>query len=150
MGDCYFLATLASMAEVPSKIEALFETKEVNAAGIYMMYFFINGVKTPVIVDDNLPYRNGRLTMAKGKGGELWVCLLEKGWAKLHGSYARMAFGWPEFAGVHLSCVPSRHFSHDVMQKDKKKAAKFHQALLHADNKNFSIMCCTPGYGEGK
>jgi calpain-15 len=55
LGDCYYLCTLASMAEEESRIMDRFITKEVNAAGIYLMTLYINGEETPVIVDDWLP-----------------------------------------------------------------------------------------------
>ena len=55
LGDCYFLAVLSAMAEFPGRVEALFVTKEVNAAGVYLMKFIVNGVETPVMVDDYLP-----------------------------------------------------------------------------------------------
>ena len=109
LGDCYFLAVLSAMAEFPDRIQALIETKTVNAAGIYMLKFFINGIETPVVVDDHLPVIGGSVqpTFAHNKNGELWVALLEKGWAKLHGSYARVESGLPCFANTHLSGVPS-------------------------------------------
>ena len=60
LGDCYFLAALSSLAEFEDRVRALFVTQEVNAAGIYMVNFFINGNETPIIVDDYLPVnRNG-------------------------------------------------------------------------------------------
>lgn len=55
LGDCYFLAALLSLAEVPERITDRFITKVKNDAGIYAMTFFVNGVETPVIVDDFLP-----------------------------------------------------------------------------------------------
>ena len=78
------------MARLPSRIESLVETKEINKAGIYLLKFVINGIETPVIVDDYLPVdmKTGKLAFAHSKPGELWVSLLEKAWAKLNGSYA--------------------------------------------------------------
>jgi len=32
-----------------------FYNTEINSAGIYLMFFFVNGVKTPVFVDDSIP-----------------------------------------------------------------------------------------------
>lgn len=43
------------MAEVPDNIKIRIETIEVNKAGIYLMTFFVNGILTPVIVDDWVP-----------------------------------------------------------------------------------------------
>jgi len=55
LGDCYFLATLSALAEVPSRIESRFITKEANKCGIYAVTFFVNGIETPVIIDDFFP-----------------------------------------------------------------------------------------------
>ena len=43
------------MAQHPDRIGFLIETKEINVSGIYLLRFFINGIETPVIVDDYLP-----------------------------------------------------------------------------------------------
>ena len=109
LGNCYFLAVLSSMAEFPNRIKALIETPEVNSAGIYLLKFFVNGVETSVIVDDYLPVHKGtkKLAFAQSDKQELWVSLLEKGWAKLHGSYAATSGGLPDFAANHLAGVPS-------------------------------------------
>ena len=121
LGDCYFLAVLSALAEFPERIKALFVTQEVNKAGIYLMKFHINGVEKLVMVDDYLPVRQeGGLAFAGAKEGELWVSLLEKGWAKLHGTYARVESGIPCFACSHLTGVPPESINHDeVEDKDK-------------------------------
>ena len=84
------MSALSSLAEFPDQVKDLFVTRRVNPAGIYCMMFYINGIRTPVVVDDWLPCRNGRPAFARSRRGEeeLWVCLLEKAWAKLHGSFA--------------------------------------------------------------
>lgn len=91
LGDCYFLAVLSSLAEKPDRVQHLFYTKEINRAGCYLVYFYVNGIKTPVIVDDWFPVNeDGTIAFAHSKNQEIWVSLLEKAWAKLHGSYARV------------------------------------------------------------
>lgn len=40
-----------------------------------------------VIVDDNIPLHNGKISFTATNNAEIWVTLLEKAWAKLHGSY---------------------------------------------------------------
>lgn len=55
LGDCYFLAVLSSLAEQSDRVQHLFYTKQANSAGCYLVYFYVNGAKTPVIIDDYLP-----------------------------------------------------------------------------------------------
>ena len=118
LGDCYFLAVLSSLAEFPKRVEALFYTKEINNAGIYLVKFFINGNETPVIVDDYLPCtKDGKPAFAYSKNRELWVSVLEKAWAKLHGTYARTAGGLPSFACSHLIGVPSESILHKSVEE---------------------------------
>lgn len=100
------------------------------------MSFYINGVETPVFVDDWLPVRHGKPCFASSRVGELWVILLEKAWAKLHGSYARTESGLPSFATTHLLGVPSLTVHHD---KDLDNE-KFWVKLQEADRRNFTIM----------
>ena len=63
------------------------------------MKFWINGVETPVYVDDNLPCKWGKISAFAGcndNSDELWVTLMEKGWAKMNGSYDRISGGSPK------------------------------------------------------
>lgn len=95
----------------------MFITKEINKAGIYMVRFFLNGQETPVIVDDHLPVNKaGKPCFATCRDGEIWVSILEKAWAKLHGTYARTEGGLPCFAASHIMGVPSESFSHDAIE----------------------------------
>ena len=95
----------------------MFVTKTVNSTGIYMVRFFLNGQETPVTIDDYLPVnKNGRPAFAYSADGELWVSLLEKAWAKLHGSYARTEGGLPCFAASHIMGVPSESHNHDEIE----------------------------------
>ena len=43
------------MAAQPEHIFDLFETKEYNSAGIYMVYMYVNGIRTAVVIDDYIP-----------------------------------------------------------------------------------------------
>ena len=121
LGDCYFLSCLASMAENPQRIQDRFVTKEVNSAGIYLMSFYINGIKTPVVVDDWIPTKYDKPCFARSNDGELWVCLMEKAWAKLYGTYSRMEGGDPAFAATHLEGSPAKTIWHQEMLSDPEK-----------------------------
>ena len=92
------------MAEEPSRVKARFYTKELNKAGIYLMFFFINGRETPVYVDEYIPvsrYSRQEASFAKFHGNKLWVMLMEKAWAKICGTYARSDGGFPGIAAEH-------------------------------------------------
>jgi hypothetical protein len=47
------------MAEDPEDIKALFYTKDINPAGCYLVYLYINGIQKAVIVDDFIPCKRG-------------------------------------------------------------------------------------------
>ena len=49
-----------------------------------------------VDMDDYLPYLYGQPAFSNTTKGSLWVCLLEKAWAKVYSSYKRIEAGFPE------------------------------------------------------
>lgn len=106
------------MGEVPTRIYERFISEEVNAAGCYLVDFYVNGVETPIIVDDWLPTKYGKPAFGSSKTGELWVCILEKAWAKLHGSYELTEGGLPTMASTHLCGVPSYDIEHEDARGD--------------------------------
>ena len=126
----------------------MFVTKEINKAGIYMVRLFINGTETPVIVDDHLPVRksDGQPAFATCRDGELWVSLLEKAWAKLHGTYARIEGGLPCFAASHIMGVPSESYKHCELDSPED----FFDMLQSADARNFTMMASSHGQGENR
>jgi uncharacterized protein (DUF2141 family) len=100
VGDCYYLATLASIAqEKPSYISNMFTD---NGDNTYTVRFFNNGVADYVTVDKYLP------TGYANASQELWVALAEKayaqlaesGWSRGAGqtnSYASIEGGWMDY-----------------------------------------------------
>lgn len=145
IGDCYFLCTLSAMAEVPERIIERFISKEVNSAGAYKVDFYVNGIETPVIVDDWLPTKYGKPAFGSSNEEELWVCILEKAWAKLHGSYELTEGGLPTMAASHLCGVPSYDVEHKDVAED---IDNFWAKLQAADSHNFTIMSASHGQGE--
>lgn len=145
LGDCYFLAALSSLAEFEDRVKAMFVTKEINEAGIYLVRFFLNGIETNVVIDDHLPTRaNGSPAFATSRDGELWVSFLEKAWAKLHGTYARTEGGLPSFAASHITGVPSESHFHD----SQENVDEFWAMLQRADRCGFTMMAASHGQGE--
>jgi hypothetical protein len=120
LGDCYLLSALAALAEKPNLVKKLFpllsdrggqsvdswrQTQEAcAAAGIFAVRLFFNGEFRTIILDDvvvGLP-NSGRPAFAHGlKGKEhqsIWVMLVEKAYAKLHGSFAVIEGGLENLA----------------------------------------------------
>lgn len=88
LGDEWFLSALAILAERPALIERLFLTRHVNEMGIYRVKLCKNGEWQVVTVDDLFPcYPKGEPIFSKCYSNELWVLILEKAYAKLHGGY---------------------------------------------------------------
>jgi hypothetical protein len=140
---------LSSLAELPEQIEQCFYTKQVNAAGCYVVYFYINGIKTPVMIDDWLPVvSDGRPAFASSKNDELWVCLLEKAWAKLHKSFARVEGGVPYFAFSQLCGLPGYSQNHEELLGDAEKIDEFWKELIKFDRRNFVLLAASHGEGE--
>lgn len=113
LSDCYFLATLGAAAQDPEHISGRFYSNEKNSAGVYLVSLYVNGLAQWVLLDDYLPTKYNKPCFAHSdREGELWPCLLEKAWAKLHGSYARVESGQPSVAAAHLLGVPSKCYYH--------------------------------------
>ena len=146
LGDCYFLAVLSSLAEFPERILALIETTKVNPNGRYELNFFVNGLLTSVEVDDYFPVKKGtkELAFAHSELPDMWVPLLEKGWAKLHGSYFATEGGIPSFAATHLTGVPTITWRHEEYPDHDD----LWEMLKEVNRRNFTIMASSLGSGE--
>lgn len=104
LGDCWFLSAVAVLTEA-SRISEVIITPEYNDEGIYTVRFCIQGEWVPVVVDDWIPCEfHGKPAFATSrKGHELWVSILEKAYAKLHGSYEALEGGLVQDALVDLT-----------------------------------------------
>ena len=146
LGDCYFLAVLSSLAEHPDRILALIEATKVSGNGRYELNFFVNGMITSVEVDDYFPVKKGtrELAFAQSELNDMWVPLIEKGWAKLHGSYLAIEGGIPSFAATHLTGVPTMTWRHEEYEDHDD----FWEMLKEAERRQFTIMASSLGSGE--
>ncbi|KAL0853272.1 hypothetical protein Bca101_058424 [Brassica carinata] len=104
LGDCWFLSAVAVLAEV-SQISEVIITPEYNEEGIYTVRFCIQGEWVPVVIDDWIPCESpGKPAFATSKRlNELWVSIVEKAYAKLHGSYEALEGGLVQDALVDLT-----------------------------------------------
>ncbi|XP_008787933.1 calpain-type cysteine protease ADL1-like [Phoenix dactylifera] len=104
LGDCWFLSAVAVLTEM-SRISEVIITTEYNEEGIYTVRFCVQGEWVPVVVDDWIPCESpGKPAFATSrKYNELWVSILEKAYAKLHGSYEALEGGLVQDALVDLT-----------------------------------------------
>lgn len=94
LNDCYFLCAVSALAEFDFHITRLFtETDTVN--GRYTVKWHHDGEPVEVTVDDWFPCdpKTGEPAFSRCIGSEVWVLVLEKAWAKKHGSYQQIESG---------------------------------------------------------
>lgn len=102
------MCALSSLAERSKLVENLFVTKDKNDEGIYRVRFCKNGVWTEVTVDDYFPCRtNGVPIFSRSNGPEMWVLLIEKAYAKLHGNYWNLKAGYANEGLIDLTGCPT-------------------------------------------
>lgn len=109
LGDCYFLSAISTLAQYPDTIKNIFkESCVINEEGKYQLCLNKDGIPTNIVVDDFLPCKFGKPIFTKGQGNELWVLLLEKAYAKMHGSYQRIENGSSDVAMRDLTGAPTK------------------------------------------
>jgi calpain-15 len=123
VGDCWFLSALAVVAQRHDLIAKLFvDTTPAKATGCYALNLFLDGSWRTVLIDDKLPVtaapRRADLAftsnLAYSRTGsvatgqqQLWVSLLEKAYAKAHGSYQSISGGHIAEALLDLTGAPT-------------------------------------------
>ncbi|XP_058123078.1 calpain-A-like [Anopheles ziemanni] len=110
LGDCWFLASCASLATVPELFVKVVPKDNVefdadDYEGKYYFRFWQYGKWVTIVVDDRLPV-DGDDELQYGQTStenEFWFALLEKAYAKLHGSYEALVGGFGEDGMVDLT-----------------------------------------------
>ena len=95
LGDCYFISTLAAIAENPDRIKRIISTKKKSSQKCYCVQLCVTGIWEDIILDDFIPFYEpeGRPAFTRGVSNDIWVLLLEKAWAKVHRGYLNINSG---------------------------------------------------------
>ncbi len=129
---------MSAFAEWPERLRGIFLTQTPNAAGIYTMRLFVNGELTDITVDEYFPYSPGANDFAFCTSKDkrcIWPLLLEKAFAKIHGSYQRIESGTMMEALLTLTCAYIETYAHSDYEE-----ADLWNKIEHADRKDYILM----------
>ena len=124
--DCYFLSALGALCEKDKKndiVKNLFLITERTKEKAYGIYFYINGVRQLILIDDFFAYFKDKKNLSlyyssSFDKSELWVSLIEKAWAKLKGSYLNVSKSRALYAFEALTGAYTRQY---IIRKNKSE-----------------------------
>ncbi|XP_076190826.1 calpain-13 isoform X4 [Aptenodytes patagonicus] len=140
IGDCWMLAALGSVTLQKQFLENVLPKDQGfqdDYAGIFHFRFWQHGDWVDVVIDDQLPFLNGRyLSVHPRTSNEFWPSLLEKAYAKLRGSYQNLHGGYLSDALVDLTGGVQVQFSLKDPPPDLEE-------ILKAADKSKCLMGCS-------
>lgn len=165
MGDCYFVSSLAAIAEYEPKIITdmirqlpgdQYEVKFYNCANVTNQGYSFKAkpwAMTKVVEDATLEFDKGRpkYSYTEEDPNEMWFPLVEKAYAQWKGGYDAIGNGgWPEVA---LSEITGRQGKTIYTEARLFKSASIQKDSIlgffeKADRNKYKVVCATQGSGE--
>ncbi|XP_028967496.1 calpain-A [Galendromus occidentalis] len=144
VGNCWMVAALANLTlndELFYRVVPNDQDFEGKYTGAFHFRIWKANRWIDVVVDDRLPTRGGELLYMKSRSGnEFWSALLEKAYAKIHGSYEALSGG--------SACEAMEDFTGGVTEQyDLRQPPKnIFLLMLKAYERNSMMSCSiTPG-----
>jgi hypothetical protein len=157
LGDCWFMCSVASLTEIPGKIQDIFIHPDPNVnvglweqfVGAYRVTINKGGWWFVTIIDNYFPMLGNRPAFGRTveTANELWVSLIEKAYAKMHGSYSSLLGGDALHALRDLTGYPTMSYDQywkEASEDPGKKAALFDR-IQRQDQLGYFINVNTPG-----
>lgn len=139
----WMLNALSQIAEKPELIDRLFITKNYQKNGVYRVKICKNGEWITVTVDDYFPcYPMSGPMFSRSHGNELWVLILEKAYAKIHGNYFSIKNGQSVDALSDFTGCPTETIIFDK-NSDLASNNGLWELLKDCDNQQYIISAFT-------
>ena len=129
--------------------------------GLYVVRFFKNFRWIYVIVDDRLPVNKESMRPVFGtckNAHELWVALIEKAYAKMHGCYEQLISGYIDEGIYELTAFQAEkilirnektgNFPHKMVKDNYGGEDGFWNFLVERDRDNCLMGCSIKGQGK--
>lgn len=153
LGDCWLMCALATQAEDPKAVMQMFRhpkgaelARRERALGAYRVSFNKNGLWRSIVVDDYFPVVAGVPTFAHSSDPcELWPAILEKAFAKMHGSYAMIQSGDPMHALTDMSGFPAMRIDEMFAEATVNGGRELGQKLMTWHKAGYQTILTTPG-----
>ncbi|KAM4694187.1 calpain-13-like [Discoglossus pictus] len=147
IGDCWVLAVVGSLTLHRKYLENVIPKNQeftYKYAGVFHFRFWQFGEWVDVVVDDRLPFLNGRyLSVQPRSNNEFWPSLLEKAYAKLRGSYQNLHWGFISESLVDFTGGVQMDFMLSKPPPD------FREIVKAATRSGSLAGCTTPGEMRG-
>ena len=137
LGDCYFLSSLASLAENPDNIKNIIKNSKIND-GSFEANIYIHGEPVKITVDDYFPVANASKVAFAGineNSGNIWPMILEKVWAKCNKSYEDIIPGNSADAFLFLTPAPLDTYYHT-----QEISPDLFNTIQEANKENFIVL----------